>query len=204
MIKIPSTYDTLKIIRAFNERLRVAIRDYGENSYIVTAMKNKAKMVLNLRWSKTGKTISKSKENLKAINNDYLRWMVINFIQNNSAQDVINNLLTEEKRKEISKLKGSARINKIKMYTNKIGYMSSLLKKIWHELYDEQHWDHETVKFIYDELKAGNYKRELERYIDGEIGADELGYIIMGQDFGVWTADDLANFEGVDEDEGFN
>jgi len=200
-IKIPDNYDTLKIIRAFNERLRQARKAFGETSFIVTSMIAKAKTVLALKWSKSGKTISKSKENIAAINSDYLRNDVIKFIQQNSAQDVINNLVSDEKMAELSKMPKAQREAEIRSQTNRLGHMNSLLNQIWNELYTVFEWDADSCNRVYDELKTGNHIRELERYMSGELNAEELGYMVLGVNVEAWTPEDLEKEAGNNESE---
>lgn len=178
-IKIPNDYDTLKIIRAFNERLRQARKMYGEKSYIVREMIAKAKMVSELKWSESGKTISKSKANVAAINTVYLKDRVIRFLKENSAVEIIKDLITPNKMKEIKQMPKVDRNQAIAQRTNQLGTLTRVLNKIWDELYNIYDWDKDSCDAVYDELNSRQYMDELNEYLDGEINADELGRKVL-------------------------
>lgn len=201
-IVIPKDYDTYKIVRAFNERLRIARKQYGDDSYIVKAMKEKAQMVSELDWSESGLNIKKGKENIDKINDDYLRNRVIKYIKENTALDVIKDLIPNEELKKLNHLKGQARIDAIRKRTNSLGNFGKLLGEIWGKLQSDEGFTPEDTRFVYEGLKSDLYKEELNKYLSGEITVRELAETVInengkyrGQEVG-----DLEDFNFDDED----
>lgn len=160
--------DTKKIIKNFNERLRVARNKYGENSRLVKMMIDRAKMVVELDW--TAKGISTKKSNIEAINSKVLEKRVSRFIEGNSARRIIEKTLTPEQIKEHRSDLGE--------FFNKVMANKELCERIWSEMYEAGYTPDECNE-VYNELMAGKYSDILDKFVTGEISIVQLADKIL-------------------------
>lgn len=160
--------DIKKIIKNFNERLRVARNKYGEDSRIVNMMIDRAKMVTELDWSERG--ISTKQENIKAIKTKVLEKRVKKYIDETSASKIIKKTLTPE---QIKANKGN-----LGEIFNKVMANKAICQQIWAELYN-LNYSIDECNTIYDELMTGNYNELLEQYIDEIITLEELAEKVL-------------------------
>ena len=158
-----------RAIHAFNERLRQAESDYGDNSDIVNQMKDKARFYLDLKWTKkNGKDYRiSSKSNITDMN------QFEKFVVKNNAPALIEQMLTEEMKEEVNNFKGKARKDYIREAYHKVSATLSLLETIWSEVYDET-GDPRTSTEIYDMVKSKEYVAIVYEYYDGQISLREL------------------------------
>lgn len=175
--------DVKKIIKNFNERLRVARNKYGEDSRIVNMMIDRAKMVTELDWSDRG--ISTKQSNIESINTNVLEKRVKRYIDETSAIKIIKKTLTPE---QIKANKGN-----LGEIFNTVMANKAICQKIWADLYDLG-YSPEECNTVYDELMAGNYNDILDMYIKGSISLDELAQAVLN---GVshFKYDDIPEFD---------
>ena len=174
--------DVKKIIKNFNERLRVARNKYGEDSRIVNMMIDRAKMVVELDWSDRG--ISTKQSNIESINTAVLEKRVKRYIDETSATKIIKKTLTPE---QIKANKGN-----LGEIFNTVMANKEICQRIWNELYDLG-YSPDECNTVYDELMAGNYSEILDMYIKGSISVDELAQAVLS---GVYhfKYDDIPEF----------
>lgn len=172
-VKIPDDFDTYKIIRAFNERLRVARKQFGDDSVIVEKMIERAKMVSDLEWTKSGLNIKKGKENVGRIVTVYQQKLVVKYIKQTTVESIITTMIDPETLQELNKLKGKERYKKLESTVSRISSRKELLTTLWGDVYKLTH-DAETATITYDEVKSGAYDDAVEQYLNNEITLQDL------------------------------
>lgn len=179
---VPKDYDTYKIIRAFNERLRIARKQYGDDSIIVKEMIKRAKMVSELEWTKSGLNIKKGKENVEKIVTIYQKKLVIKYIKETTVESILSSMLDPTTLKDLTKTKGKDRYKKIAEKANIVAKRRELTSTIWKDIYNDGITDYDTCKLVYEGIKSGQYDEEVKKYYEGNIDLQDLAQIVQEHD----------------------
>ena len=190
--------NTVKAIKAFNERLRYARRRYGADSEIVEDMINQARHVVKLRWirDKTGEeVISTGKENIGFMKRAWEREEFNKYIANNSARNLLNaTIYTRDPYK--TGLKGTSRgvapSLEERLYKD-YRFMVDMYNLIWKDVYEQTEGDSNERKAradrCYTAAKNEIQYSTVKLYSKGKLTVDELVEIL---DYGL-SLQDIIN-----------
>lgn len=189
----------MKTIRAYNARLRTAIKNYGDDSKIVKDMITRAKFATDLTFNENG-TISTGKIN-DLQNPEFKTIMAIGqYVGKNTTKNIISKAINSEKLKELNKEKDKKkRYASISAEYTKIEVTMELIAQIWQEMY-KAGYSVEECNEVYDELKVNKEKWGplLTKYQNGEIELAEFVNKITSDKYAGFTTvtpEELAEME---------
>lgn len=166
----PTKDEVYKAIRAFNERLRMARKHYGEDSTIVKLMKDRATHMLGLEWTPT-QGISKGAKNLAAIT--YHNWLTFKrYIIENNVDYFMHRMMTPDERERIKKnYKGAARYAETERVLTEIKFYKDMYDKIYSDMYDAG-YDTDECNVIWELEQTGLYNDLVDLYDAGALDID--------------------------------
>ena len=190
--------NTVKAIKAFNERLRYARRRYGADSEIVEDMINQARHVVKLRWirDKTGEeVISTGKENVGVLKRAWEREEFSRYVSNNSARNLLNaSVYTRDiYLRGLSGLRGKAKTLAEERFYKDYKFMVEMYNLIWKDVYEQTEGDSDERKAradrCYTAAKNEIQYSTVKLYSKGKLTVDELVEIL---DYGL-SLQDIIN-----------
>lgn len=131
----PTKDEVYKAIRAFNERLRMARKHYGEDSTVVKLMKERANHFLGLEWTGV-QGISKGVKNLAAVTAHNWTFFKRYIIENN-VDYFTHRMMTPAERERIKKnFKGASRYAETERVLKELKFYRDMYDKIYGDMYD--------------------------------------------------------------------
>lgn len=197
----PTKDEVYKAIRAFNERLRMARKHYGENSTVVKLMKERASHMLGLEWTPT-QGISKGKKNVESIT--FHNWLSFKrFIIENTVEYWERRMMTPKERERIKKgYKGAARYAETERVLTEIKFYKDMYETIYRDMYKAKYSEDECNE-IWMLEQTGIYNDLVDMYAAGTLDiheyVDEVYNKRAGKPFGWrWDQDDDDDDEPID------
>lgn len=167
--------DIMKTIRAYNARLRTAIRNYGDDSTLVKDMITRAKYAKELTFNENG-TISTGKNNILKNPDKATVMNISKFVGQNTTKRLLDNAIKQDELKTLKKEKDKEkRYASIASAYTKAAVTIELIKQIWQDMYDAN-YSVDDCNEVYDELKTNQskYSDLLTKYQDSKIELSEL------------------------------